>query len=225
MTKVTTWTHDKQLEMLQLINLSYEMTDVCLGGEKFKGRRRRPGPQGLTGGSFLFGEHLNNLDAMKEHDGYFHYTKHPKRLSNYLMRPDGPKDGICDPAGDPHPANVGKKRAEKGESVPDPLEGELRDYEWVGRFSDYGAVEGNVFRKNGTYYMVFDGSELRDWWSDWIKTDIGSILFKEPSLLEKTLEEAYRIYRRAKEEFQFNDSNFAEAKSSISPCKQRSDRE
>lgn len=37
MTKVTTWTHDQQLEMLQLIKLSYEMTDVCLRGEKFKG--------------------------------------------------------------------------------------------------------------------------------------------------------------------------------------------
>ena len=36
MTKVTTWTHDQQLEMLQLIKFSYEMTAACPGGEYFK---------------------------------------------------------------------------------------------------------------------------------------------------------------------------------------------
>ena len=80
-------------------------------------------------------------------------------------------DGICDPAGDPHPANVGKKKEEKGESVADPLEG-VRGYEWVGRFSDGGAVEGNVFKKDGTYYMVFDGTEqIRDFIDDVIVAD------------------------------------------------------
>ena len=32
MTEVTKWTYDKQLEMLQLVNYSYEMTAACLGG-------------------------------------------------------------------------------------------------------------------------------------------------------------------------------------------------
>ena len=36
MTKVTKWTHDQQLEMLQLIKYSYEMTATCLGGKYFK---------------------------------------------------------------------------------------------------------------------------------------------------------------------------------------------
>ena len=35
---MTTWSHDKQLEMLQLIKLSYEMTRTCLKGEARRGR-------------------------------------------------------------------------------------------------------------------------------------------------------------------------------------------
>ena len=35
---MTTWSHDKQLEMLQLIKLSYEMTSTCLKGEGGAGR-------------------------------------------------------------------------------------------------------------------------------------------------------------------------------------------
>ena len=34
---MTTWSHDKQLEMLQLIKLSYEMTRTCLKGEAGQG--------------------------------------------------------------------------------------------------------------------------------------------------------------------------------------------
>ena len=36
MTTITMWTHDQQLEMLQLIKYSYEMTAACLGGEHIK---------------------------------------------------------------------------------------------------------------------------------------------------------------------------------------------
>ena len=36
MTTITMWTHDQQLEMLQLIKYSYEMTAACPGGEYFK---------------------------------------------------------------------------------------------------------------------------------------------------------------------------------------------
>ena len=36
MTTITTWLHDKQLERLQLVNYSYEMTAACLGGEHIK---------------------------------------------------------------------------------------------------------------------------------------------------------------------------------------------
>ena len=200
---MTTWSHDKQLEMLQLIKLSYEMTSTCLKGEAGQGGY----VPNYTDDLGFIGAHFKNLDAMEGHDGHFHYTKRPRKLSAFLKYPEGPDDGICDPAWDPYPANVGTKRAKKGESTPDPLEGELRDYEWVARFSDYGAVEGNVFRKDGIYYMVFDGSELRDPYSDWLKTDIGSILSKEPSLLKKTLEEAHRIYQKAKKQLDFDNKN------------------
>ena len=36
MTTITTWLHEQQLEMLQLVNYSYEMTATCLGGKYFK---------------------------------------------------------------------------------------------------------------------------------------------------------------------------------------------
>ena len=169
------------------------MTAACLGGEHIKNWLSMHYGD-IENMPYVSGIHFKDLNTLEHQDGNFYYTDRPKSLSTLLKYPEGPDDGICDPAEDPHPANVGKKRAEKGENAPDPLEGELRDYEWVGRFSDYGPVEGNVFHKNGTYYMVFDDSELRDWWSDWIKTDIGSILFKEPSLLEKPLEEIKCIF-------------------------------
>ena len=190
---MTTWSHDKQLEMLQLIKLSYEMTSTCLKGEGGQGGY----VPNYTDDFGFTGAHFKNLDAMEGHDGHFHYTTRPRKLSAFLKYPEGPDDGICDPAWDPYPANVGTKRAKKGESVPDPLEGELRDYEWVARFSDYGAVEGNVFRKNGIYYMVFDGSELRDWLSDWLKTDILGIGGKSTFWAQDAIEEAYRIYQKA----------------------------
>ena len=204
---MTTWSHDKQLEMLQLIKLSYEMTSIHLKGEELEQMMKGRGIGNLADGSLFFGDHLKNLKAMEEHDGHFHYTTRPRKLSAFLKYPEGPDDGICDPAWDPYPANVGTKRAKKGESVPDPLEGELRDYEWVARFSDYGAVEGNVFRKDGIYYMVFDGSELRDWLSDWLKTDILGIGGKSTFWVQDAIEEAHRIYQKAKDKLNFDDKN------------------
>ena len=36
MTRITAWTRDQQLERLQLVNYSYEMTAACLGEEHIK---------------------------------------------------------------------------------------------------------------------------------------------------------------------------------------------
>ena len=179
------------------------MTRTCLKGEAGQGGYvpKYTDDFGFTGA------HFKNLDAMEGHDGRFHYTKRPKKLSAFLKYSEGPDDGICDPAGDPYPVNVGTKRAKKGKSVPDPLEGELREYEWVARFSDYGAVEGNVFRKDGIYYMVFDGSELRDWLSDWLKTDILGIGGKSTFWVQDAIEEAHRIYQKAKKQLDFDNKN------------------
>ena len=57
------------------------------------------------------------------------------------------------------------------ETVFGTLDSVVRQFEWVCGYSNHGAVEGNVFRKDGIYYVVFDGSELRDWYSDWISAD------------------------------------------------------
>ena len=159
MTRITAWTRDQQLEMLQLVNYSYEMTATCLGGEYFKNWLSMHYVD-IENMPYVSGIHFKDLNTLEHQDGNFYYTDRPRSLSALLKYPEGPDDGICDPAGDPYPANVGKKRAEKGESVADPLEGELRNYEWVGRFSDYGAVEGNIFRKNGTYYTLLRFSKL-----------------------------------------------------------------
>ena len=165
---MTTWNKDSWLEMLQLVNLSYEMTDICLEGEGTEERylmKYGYVPKYVDDVAY-FGKHFKRLKVMEKRDGNLHYTQRPKSLSDLLRNEEGPEDGINDPAGDPHPANVGKKAAEDGESQPDAMSPKLRDYEWVGRFSDYGAVEGNIFRRNGTYYMVFNGSQLRDLYSD-----------------------------------------------------------
>ena len=183
----------KQLEMLQLVNFSYEMTAACVKSDYIKNwlQMRYGVPEDMP---YIAGRHFKNLNILEQQDGNFHYTERPKRLSDLLRYSEGPGDGICDPAGDPHPANVGKKKAEKGESVADPLEG-VRGYEWVGRFSDGGAVEGNVFKKDGTYYMVFDGTEqIRDFIDDVIVADGWGIVMGH---FQRYLEEAYRVYQKA----------------------------
>lgn len=126
-------------------------------------------------------------------DGFFRYDETPNPLGQWswlLKKNPGPNDGICDPDGDPYP--------DKPDSV-DPLDSVVRQFEWVCGYSNHGAVEGNVFRKDGTYYVVFDGSELRDWYSDWLSAD-GDILLKDDDFI-KYLEEAYRFYEKAKSKY------------------------
>ena len=140
----------KQLEMLQLINFSYEMTDIFRENERRKERHLMMYgrvPQHTDGMAYL-GEHFKKQGDMEGHDGNLYYTKHPKRLSEFLRYEEGPNDGICDPKDDPYPANVNEKRRKMGERQPDSLSTAIRDYEWVGKFSNYGAVEGNVFNSN-----------------------------------------------------------------------------
>lgn len=74
---MTTWSHDKQLEMLQLIKLSYEMTSTCLKGEGGHGGY----VPSYTDDLGFTGAHFKNLDAMEGHDGHFHYTTRPRKLS------------------------------------------------------------------------------------------------------------------------------------------------
>ena len=62
-----------RLLMLELINQSYYIT-----------------PRGLQG---------------VKKDGFFSYDETPNSLGQWgcLLKKPGPDDGICDPAGDPHP--------------------------------------------------------------------------------------------------------------------------
>ena len=91
---MTTWSHDKQLEMLQLIKLSYEMTNIHLKGEDLEQTMKGRGIGNLADGSLFFGDHLKNLKAMEEHDGHFHYTNRPRKLSTLLRYPDGPDPAV-----------------------------------------------------------------------------------------------------------------------------------
>ena len=87
---MTTWSHDKQLEMLQLIKLSYEMTSTCLKGEGGHGGY----VPSYTDDLGFTGAHFKNLDAMEGHDGHFHYTTRPRKLSTLLKYPDGPDSAV-----------------------------------------------------------------------------------------------------------------------------------
>ena len=77
MTKVTKWTHDQQLEMLQLIKYSYEMTAACLGGEHIKDWLF------MHYGNFenmpyVSGIHFKDLNILEHQDGNFYYTDRPR---------------------------------------------------------------------------------------------------------------------------------------------------
>ena len=53
----------------------------------------------------------------------------------------------------------------------------------------------NVFKKDGTYYMVFDGTEqIRDFIDDVIVADGWGIVMGH---FQRYLEEAYRVYQKA----------------------------
>ena len=92
------------------------MTAACLGGEHIKNWLSMHYGD-FENMPYVSGSHFKDLNTLEHQDGNFYYTDRPKSLSTLLKYPEGPDDGICDPDGDPYPANVGQKRAEKGESA------------------------------------------------------------------------------------------------------------
>ena len=82
MTTITTWTYDKQLEMLQLIKSSYEMTAACLGGEYFKDWLSMHYGD-VENMPYVSGIHFKDLNTLEHRDGNFYYTDRP----NYNMSP------------------------------------------------------------------------------------------------------------------------------------------
>ena len=77
MTKVTTWLHDQQLEMLQLVNYSYEMTATCLGGEYFKDWLSMHYVD-VENMPYVSGIHFKDLNILEHQDGNFYYTDRPR---------------------------------------------------------------------------------------------------------------------------------------------------
>ncbi|MCL1875838.1 MAG: alpha/beta hydrolase [Synergistaceae bacterium] len=78
------------------------------------------------------------------------------------------------------------------ESV-DPMKAFLKECEWKGGYfnkSDY-SVEGNVYSKDGTYYLSFDGSV--DVWADFLTADLGILTNSFVPWLQK----AYNYYLTA----------------------------
>ena len=82
MTKVTTWTYDKQLKMLQLVNYSYEMTATCLGGKYFKDWLSMHYVD-VENMPYVSGIHFKDLNILEHRDGNLYYTDRP----NYSMPP------------------------------------------------------------------------------------------------------------------------------------------
>ena len=75
----------------------------------------------------------------------------------------------------------------------DPLKAFLDKCEWKGAYfnkSDY-SVEGNVYLKEETYYLSFDGSA--DIWDDFLTADLGILTKSFASFVEK----AYNYYKTA----------------------------
>ena len=82
MTKVTTWTRDQQLERLQLVNYSYEMTAACPGEEYFKVWLSMHYGD-VENMPYVSGIHFKDLNTLKHRDGNLYYTDRP----NYSMSP------------------------------------------------------------------------------------------------------------------------------------------
>lgn len=75
----------------------------------------------------------------------------------------------------------------------DPFKAFLRECEWKGTYfnkQDY-SVEGNVYLKDGTYYLSFDGST--DIWDDFLTADVRILTNNFASYIEK----AYNFYQTA----------------------------
>ena len=77
MTKVTTWTYDKQLEMLQLIKYSYEMTATCLGGKYFKDWLSMHYVD-VENMPYVSGIHFKDLNTLEHQNGNFYYRDRPR---------------------------------------------------------------------------------------------------------------------------------------------------
>ncbi|MCL2147568.1 MAG: hypothetical protein FWH52_07155 [Synergistaceae bacterium] len=86
-----------------------------------------------------------------------------------------------------------KSSCDKFKENLDPLKAFLKKCKWKGAYfnkSDY-SVEGNVYLKNKTYYLSFDGSV--DIWDDFLTADLGILLNNFAFMIEK----AYSFYNTA----------------------------
>ena len=94
MTRITAWTRDQQLEMLQLVNYSYEMTAACPGGEYFKDWLF------MHYGNFenmpyVSGIHFKDLNILEHRDGDFYYTNRPRGPDDQAA--EAPEMSGCSP--------------------------------------------------------------------------------------------------------------------------------
>ena len=77
MTRITAWTRDQQLEMLQLIKYSYEMTAACPGGKYFKDWLSMHYGD-FENMPYVSGSHFKDLNTLEHQDGNFYYTDRPR---------------------------------------------------------------------------------------------------------------------------------------------------
>ena len=94
MTKVTTWTYDKQLEMLQLIKYSYEMTATCLGGKYFKDWLSMHYVD-VENMPYVSGIHFKDLNTLEHQDGNLYYTDRPRGPDDQAA--EAPEMSECSP--------------------------------------------------------------------------------------------------------------------------------
>lgn len=91
MTRITAWTRDQQLEMLQLVNYSYEMTAACPGGEHIKDWLSMHYGD-VENMPYVSGIHFK---ALEHQDGNFYYTDRPRGPDDQAA--EAPEMSECSP--------------------------------------------------------------------------------------------------------------------------------
>ena len=94
MTRITAWTRDQQLEMLQLVKFSYEMTATCLGGKYFKDWLSMHYVD-VENMPYVSGIHFKDLNTLEHQDGNFYYTDRPRSPADQAA--EAPEMSGCSP--------------------------------------------------------------------------------------------------------------------------------